>query len=182
MRVRRGRSPLKSTSKGDGQKNDLSNTPSRGVGGSASQQDHESKSPGTPSKGSKIHNSPSQTQTNVYSSATKHMACPEILRIEELLDLPIPIFTKGRPDLSMFGTDRISSEDFNFAFGDNSSRSSMKRNTEEDGSLGKRNPERVTFDDITDGLKKKLLSWGQLVFNRRTYEYLRERSYILEEY
>lgn len=119
-------------------------------------------------------------------SEGKTLICPEILTIEELLDLPIPIFSKESIQRAYYGSDeapvgRTTYYDFygTDPYGRNP-RMSMERQEEED-TLGKRFGSRLTFDDILKGLTKKLVTWNSFVFNQKTLEHLKQRPFLLEE-
>ena len=144
--------------------------------------------------------SPLKTPTKSVKSTTKEGAsyiqsggktliCPEILTIEELLDLPIPIFSKESIQRAYYGTDEVPvgrtyTADIysNDPYGryPRSNRMSFDRNDEED-TLGKRFGSRLTFDEILKGLTKKLITWNAFVFNHKTFDHLKQRPFLLEE-
>ena len=137
----------------------------------------------TPQKGKKSGNKEGESY---IQSEGKTLICPEILTIEELLDLPIPIFSKESIQRAYYGSDeapigRATYQDFygTDPYGRNP-RMSMERHEEED-TLGKRFGSRLTFDDILKGLTKKLVTWNAFVFSHKTFEHLKQRPFLLEE-
>jgi len=52
------------------------------------------------------------------------------------------------------------------------------RDGDDEGCLGKR--EFVCFEDIKEGLQKKLIGWEQLVFLRGSFDYLTSHPELLE--
>lgn len=115
----------------------------------------------TPSKTAK-------TQAESYiTSGGKALMCPEILSIEELLDLPIPIYSKESISLNAYGT-----------YVDPFAKEKVVRDSEE--RLGKR-LNKLQFEEIMKGLNKKIVNWGEFIFNTKTFEYLKQRPFLLEE-
>jgi hypothetical protein len=132
--------------------------------------------PRTPAKNAK-----SQQAESYILSGGKALVCPEILTIEELLDLPIPIFSKESIHKSLYaagelpiGRDAYLGDRFG---GDPYFRPKMRK--EEEG-LGKRGS-KVLFDDVMKGLGKNLVTWSQFIFNHKTFEHLKERPFLLDD-
>lgn len=148
----------------------------------------------TPIEGQSPLRSPSKSQKSANKegpsyilSGEQTLICPEILPIEELLDLPIPIFSKESIQRAYYGSDEapvgratIYAEMFGGDPYGRNPRASMERNEDED-TLGKRFGSRLTFDDILKGLTKKLITWNAFVFNHKTFEHLKQRPFLLEE-
>jgi hypothetical protein len=141
----------------------------------------------TPTKSVK---STAKEGASYIQSGGKTLICPEILTIEELLDLPIPIFSKESIQRAYYGSDEVpvgrAYYQADIYGGDphgrfpRSNRMSIDRNDDED-TLGKRFGSRLTFDEILKGLTKKLITWNAFVFNQRTFEHLKQRPFLLEE-
>ena len=123
-------------------------------------------------------------------SGGKTLICPEILTIEELLDLPIPIFSKESIQRAYYGSNEVPvgraayqadlyGSDPNAKY-PRSNRMSVDRHDDED-TLGKRFGSRLTFDEILKGLTKKLITWNAFVFSHKTFDHLKERPFLLEE-
>ncbi len=116
-------------------------------------------------------------------SGNNMLVCPDILPIEELLDLPIPIYTKETIQRAYFGSEVPVGRESHFYRGESQgrySRGRYSRERDDEEGLGKRGP-RVTIDDLMKALTKKLLNWNQLVFNERTFDHLRQRPYLLND-
>lgn len=123
-------------------------------------------------------------------SGGKTLICPEILTIEELLDLPIPIFSKESIQRAYYGSDEVpvgrGIYQADMYGGDphgrfpKSNRISIDRYDDED-TLGKRFGSRLSFDEILKGLTKKLITWNSFVFSNKTFEHLKQRPFLLEE-
>ena len=131
-------------------------------------------------------------QGNSYIvSGSKQLICPDILAIEELLDLPIPIFTKDSIQKSLYGegtfpsgrsdpffsSDRYDTDFYTKLPRGGGFRSSRERGDDEE--FGKRH-QYTNFEDIMRGLTKKIITWSQLVFTPKTFEHLRQRPFLLE--
>jgi hypothetical protein len=121
-------------------------------------------------------------------SGSKQLVCPEILSIEELLDLPIPIFTKDSIQKSLYGGDYmpVGRSDYLFQtdrydtdYYSKPGKSGYRSSREREEDLNKRS-QVANFEDIMRGLTKKLISWNQLVFSGKTFEHLRQRPFLLE--
>ena len=142
----------------------------------------------TPTKSTKSANK--EKGESYIQSGGKTLICPEILTIEELLDLPIPIFSKESIQRAYYGSDEVPvGRRFYQAdiYGGaphgrfpRSNRMSIDRHDEED-TLGKRFGSRLTFDDILKGLTKKLVTWNAFVFSHKTFDHLKQRPFLLEE-
>ena len=136
----------------------------------------------TPTKSTKSAN---KDGVSYIHSEGKTLICPEILTIEELLDLPIPIFSKESIQRAYYGSDEMPigrgyAEYFgNDPYGRNP-RMSMERQDDED-TLGKRFGSRLTFDELLKGLTKKLVTWNAFVFSHKTFDHLKQRPFLLEE-
>ncbi len=121
-------------------------------------------------------------------SGSKQLVCPEILSIEELLDLPIPIFTKDSIQKSLYGGDSLpvgrsdylfQTDRYDTDYYSKPGKSGYRSSREREDDLNKRN-QVANFEDIMRGLTKKLISWNQLVFSSKTFEHLRQRPFLLE--
>ena len=132
--------------------------------------------------------SPSGT-SGERKSGSRVIISPDILPIEELLDIPIPIFTKEAMNRAYYGSSEVPVGYHRHTSGERHtsreyarySRSQLySRDTEED-TLGKRNVARLTFNEILRGLTKKFVRWDQFVFTQKTLSHLKERPYLLEE-
>lgn len=134
--------------------------------------------------------SPSGT-SGERKSGSRVLIVPDILPIEELLDIPIPIpvFTKEALNRAYYGSSEVPVGYNRHTSGERHtsreyarySRSQLySRDTEED-TLGKRNIARLTFNEILRGLTKKFVKWDQFVFTQKTLAHLKERPYLLEE-
>lgn len=127
--------------------------------------------------------------SSYIQSAGKTLICPEILTIEELLDLPIPIFSKDSIQRTYYGSDTVpigrSFYQVDQYGGDphgrfpRSQRMSLEKYEDED-TLGKRFGSRIVFDDILRGLTKKLVSWNQFIFNQKTFDHLKQRPFLFD--
>lgn len=116
-------------------------------------------------------------------SGNNLMICPDILPIEELLDLPIPIYTKETIQRAYFGSEVPVGRESYFYRGESQGRYSKgrySRDRDDEEGLGKRGP-RASIDDVMKALTRKLLDWNQLVFNQKTFEHLRQRPYMLHD-
>ena len=111
------------------------------------------------------------------------LICPDILPIEELLDLPIPIFLQPTGQRAYFGSELPVGRERDYFRGESQTRFSGYRHSKDrDGEegLGKRG-QRVSIDEVMKALMKKLVNWNQLVFTKKTFDHLIERPYMLSE-
>ena len=111
------------------------------------------------------------------------LICPDILPIEELLDLPIPIFSQDAIQRAYFGSEVPIGREKDFYRGESQgsySRFRQSKDRDGDEGLGKRAP-RVSIDEVMKALMKKLVNWNQLVFSQKTFDHLIERPYMLSE-
>lgn len=116
-------------------------------------------------------------------SGNNMLICPDILPIEELLDLPIPIYTKETIQRAYFGSEVPVGRESYFYRGESQGRYSRPRNSrdrDDEDNLGKRGP-RVTIDDVMKALTKKLVTWNQLLFTQKTFDHLRQRPFLLND-
>jgi len=109
-------------------------------------------------------------------SATKQNSQNEILRLEELLDLPslfidsyMPSVVYGdRPPSGFTSINATPTKDFQF--------SGVQPAEIDYEFIGKRDFDPVgyaDFDDVNEGLRNKLIGWDQLEFNSETLKYLK---------
>lgn len=115
-------------------------------------------------------------------SGGKALVCPEILTIEELLDLPIPIFSKESIQKSLYAGGELPIGRENAYLGDRFGGDPYFRPKprKDEEVLGKRGS-RLLFDDVMKGLGKKLVNWDEFVFSQKTFEHLKERPFLLEQ-
>lgn len=148
---------------------------------------------GTEAKSSGTGVSPSKTPTkstkdgvsSYIQAGGKALECPEILTIEELLDLPIPIFSKesirrayyGSEEMPVGRSDAFLVDPYGRCQYDNEDQDRL----EDEDTLGKRFGSRLTFDDIMKGLTKKLVAWNQFVFSQKALSHLQERPNMVND-
>lgn len=111
----------------------------------------------------------SSQKATVQTSGGKSAPGLDLLVIEELLDIPIPVFTLESLQRGYYGQPLPSA----------SALPSVSRPRQsEEAYLGKR--DKIGFEDVFRGLSKKILTWGQVVFSKRVYEHLKERPFLLD--
>lgn len=154
-------------------------------GGSQSQGPGTARETVSPKEGSTPQKTtPSKSNSGEKKSGTKVLVCPEILSIEELLDLPIPIFTKESIQKAYYGSELPARYYYGERFSYDSQGGayrSQERDLFEEDTLGKRVSNRVQFDDLLKALTKKLVSWSQLVFTKKTVDHLKQRPFLIED-